>query len=119
MANKAEAEKKSKLFTDEGTYTEGPLKGLRWGEVSYDGVTYRVRQNTVQEGDDAYDAAYDEKTQRFNNRFNSRMNLAQAIVSPETSIDDMGAWSGMKLVFLLRAWDEHYLLKDADTSGNA
>lgn len=119
MANKAEAEKKSKLFIDEGTYTEGPHKGLRWGEVSYDGVTYRVRQNTVQEGDDAYDAAFDEKTNRFNNRFNSRMNLATSIVSPETSIDDMAAWSGVKLVTLLRAWDELNLLKEADTEGNA
>jgi len=115
----AEAEKPSKIFSATGTYTEEPYKGLRWGELNYEGTTYRLRQVTVDEGDDAYDAAYNEQTQRFNGRLNSRLNLATSIVSPPTSIDDMGKWAGAKLVTLLRAWDELNLLKDADAEGNS
>jgi len=112
----AEAEPKvSKLFHATGT----DENGLRWGELNYEGTTYRVRQITVDEGDDNYDAAYNETTQRFNGRLNSRLNLAVGIVSPPTTIDDMGKWAGTKLVTLLRAWDELNLLKDADTEGNA
>jgi hypothetical protein len=114
-----EAKAKAKsVFSETGTYADGEHKGLRWGDLSYDGVTYRVRQTTVDEGDENYDAAYNEKTQRFNGRLNSRLNLAAAIVSPPTSIDDMGKWSGHKLVTLLRGWDELNLLKEADTEGN-
>jgi len=111
----AEAEKPSKIFSVTGT----DENGLRWGELNYEGTTYRLRQVTVDEGDDAYDAAYNEQTQRFNGRLNSRLNLATSIVSPPTSIDDMGKWAGAKLVTLLRAWDELNLLKDADAEGNA
>jgi len=110
--------KDKSVFEDTGTFTDGELKDLRWGDLEYDGVTYRIRQNTVQEGDDNYDAAYDEKMQRFNGRLNSRLNLSAAIVSPSTSIDDMSKWSGHKLVTLLRGWDELNLLKDADAEGN-
>ena len=117
MAEK-EDEKKNGLFKSEGIYEDGPWKGLHWGEFTYEGVQYRMRQNTVDEGDTNYDACFDEKTQRFNARLNSRLNLSTAIVTPETTVDDMGAWSGVKLVALLRAWDKLNLLPAADTEGN-
>ena len=91
--------------------------GLSWKDVAYIGTTYRIRQITVDEGDENYDAAMNEKTGKFNGRLNSRLNLAASIVSPSTSIDDMGKWPGAKLVTLLRVWDELNLLKDADTEG--
>ena len=114
-AAEAEQPKTKTMFSATGT----DENGLRWGELSIDGTTYRVRQVTVDEGDENYDAAYNEQTQRFNGRLNSRLNLAVGIVSPPTTIDDMGKWSGVKLVALLRAWDELNLLKDADAEGNA
>ncbi len=92
--------------------------GLAWQEVAWDGVTYRIRQITVDEGDENYDAANNEKTGRFNGRLNSRLNLASAIVSPPTSIDDMGKWPGAKLVTMLKVWDKLNLLPEADTEGN-
>ena len=109
MANKTAAPEAS--GTDEN--------GLAWKDVPYNGTTFRIRQITVDEGDENYDAAMNEKTQKFNGRLNSRLNLAVSIVSPPTTIDDMGKWPGAKLVTLLRAWDELNLLKDADTEGNA
>jgi len=110
---------KKGMFSATGRYTEGPWKGLRWGELDVDGDQYRLRQMTVTEGDENYDAAYNERTEKFNGRLNSRLNLAVSIVTPETSIDTMGAWPGTKLVKLLTAWDELNLLKDADAEGNA
>jgi hypothetical protein len=92
--------------------------GLAWKDVDYNGTTYRVRQITVTEGDENWDAAQNEKTGKFNNRLNSRLNLAVGIVSPPTSIDDMGKWPGAKLVTLLRVFDDLNYLKDADTEGN-
>jgi hypothetical protein len=93
--------------------------GLAWRDTEYGGTTYRIRQITVDEGDANYDASLNEKTQKFNGRLNSRLNLAVSIISPPTSIDDMGTWAGAKLVALLRVWDDLNLLKDADTEGNA
>ena len=124
MAKTAEADapetpKTKSVFSESGTYAEGGYKGLKWGVVDIDGVSYRMRQVTVDEGDANYDAANDERAGRFNGRLNSRLNLAVSIESPETTIDDMGKWSGAKLVALLRAWDELNLLPAADTEGNS
>ena len=93
-------------------------EGLKWGELVVEDTTWRLRQTTVDEGDEAWDAAYDESSKKFNGRLNSRMNLAASIIEPPTSVDDMGSWSGVKYLALQRAYDELNTLPEADTEGN-
>jgi len=101
--------------------------GLRWEEVSVFGTTYRVREITVEEGDTAYDAAVlppeknmplGSQSDKFNPRLDSRLRLCSAIVSPPTSIDDIGRWSGAKLAALLYIYDRVNALPAADSEGN-
>jgi hypothetical protein len=115
MAKADEAKKKKSVFSSTGT----DENGLGWGEISVNGTTYRMRALMVDESDTNWDAAFDERTSKLNGRLHSRLNLSAAIVTPPTSVDDMGKWPTTKLVALLGAWDELNVLPDADTEGNA
>lgn len=112
MATKAAAEKPK-------TYHDGiDENGLAYKDVPWNGVTYRLRQVTVTEADEAWDAATDETTDKTNYRINSRLGLAASIVSPKTSLDDIGTWPNAKLGALLEVYDRLGSLRLADTEGN-
>jgi hypothetical protein len=92
--------------------------GLRWEEADVFGTTYRLREITVEESDVAFDAAQGpDKT--FNPRLNQRLQLCSSILSPATTIDDIGKWGVAKLVMLLTAFDRLNTLPAADDEGNA
>ena len=92
--------------------------GLAWEDVEVFGKTYRVREITVTESDAAWDAAQNpDKT--INARLNQRMQLCAAIVSPPTTLDDLGGWGVRKIVTLLDVFDRLNNLPAADTEGNA
>ncbi len=103
--------------------------GLRWEEVPIFGTTYRVREITVREGDEAYDASVlppdtrlplsAQGGDKFNPRLDSRLRLSMAIVEPVTSIDDIEGWGGSKLAALLYVYDRVNSLPAADSEGNA
>jgi len=112
---KADEKKKKSVFSASGA----DENGLGWGEIVVNGTTYRMRQLMVDESDSNWDAAFDDKTNKLNGRLHSRLSLSVSIVTPSTSIDDMGKWPTTKLVALLGAWDELNVLPDADTEGNA
>lgn len=92
--------------------------GLRWEEIILYGTTYRVREITVDESDDAFDASQNpDKT--YNPRLNQRLELISSIVSPTVTLDQISKWSTVKLRALLYVHGRINTLPAADASGNA
>ncbi len=56
----------------------------------YEGVRYVVRELSVDEGDDIYDATIGPDGKTVNVRLNNRMYAAKGLVSPETSVEAIG-----------------------------
>lgn len=92
--------------------------GLAWQDEDISGTTYRFREVTVQESDDAYDASLNED-KTFNQRLNQRLLLASSIVSPKVAVDDISKWGIRKLIAMLDAYDRINALPAADIEGNA
>jgi hypothetical protein len=91
--------------------------GLAWEDVVVLGTTYRLREISVEESDVAFDASQNpDKT--FNPRLNQRLQLASSIVTPPTTLDEIGKWGIRKLVAMLNAYDRLNSLPAADTEGN-
>lgn len=97
---------------------KGVENGMRWEDVDIFGTTYRVRQITVDESDDAYDASQNSDG-TFNARLNQRMELCAAIVLPPTAVSDIGSWDTLKLRALIFVFDRINNLPAADPEGNA
>lgn len=74
-------------------------------EVASGGKTWVLRELSVKENDDIEDASTDEKG-KFNGRLNLRMCLATSIVSPATTIDQIGKWPGKRYLALSRAFNQ-------------
>lgn len=102
--------------TNTGPRTGTTEDGLRWEETEYAGTTYRLREVTVEEMDTAFDAALNpDKT--YNGRLQSRVALCSSIITPTTTIDDIGKWPNAKLIALLRAYDKLNVLPPASAEG--
>lgn len=91
--------------------------GLAWQDEDIFGTTFRFREVTVQESDDAYDASLNED-KTFNQRLNQRLLLVSSIVSPKVAVDDIGKWGIRKLIAMLDAYDRINALPAADIEGN-
>jgi hypothetical protein len=70
----------------------------------YDGTTYTMRELSVDEGDDIWDAAQ-KPDKTVDNRLNSRLLLAKSLVEPVVSVEQVGKWGGRKYVTLMRHFD--------------
>lgn len=92
--------------------------GLNWEDVSVFGTVYRIRQITTEEDDAAWDAA-ELPNDRYNNRLLARMQLVASIVSPATTLDDIGRMSKIKVQSLFYVHNRLNSLPPADTEGNA
>lgn len=75
----------------------------------FEGTRYTIRELSVDEGDDIFDAALepaDPKNpggeKRLNNRLNTRMLLHAALVEPATALETIGKWGGRKYTTVLR-----------------
>lgn len=78
----------------------------------YDGTTYTLRELSVDEGDEIWDAAQSpvdpskpDGAMKFNSRFNSRALLARSLVEPTATVEQIGKWGGKKYVSLMRHFD--------------
>lgn len=115
-AAEAEKPKPKPLFPAIGIGVDE--NGLRWEDVDVLGTVYRVREITVDDDDLAFDAAENPDGQTMNARLQSRMLLAAAIVSPPTTVDEMGKWSLIKLRILTFVFNRLNSLPPADAEGN-
>ncbi len=88
----------------ETTYVEIDGEQFETKSVEHGGKTYVVRELGVQEGDDISDAATDQDG-KFNERLNLRLCLSKAIVSPPTTVDDIGKWPGKRYVVVSRVFN--------------
>ena len=75
----------------------------------FDGERYTLREISVDEGDEIWDAASSpvdpakpDGPMKLNARFNSRALLARSIVEPATSVEKIGKWGGKKYATLMR-----------------
>ena len=103
------------LFPPTASGKEGRLK---WEEVSIFGTSYRVRQITGKEDDEAWDAA-EQDDGKYNNRILSRMQLAASVVTPKMGVDDFDELSKVELQALYFVHNRLNTLWPADTEGNA
>lgn len=78
----------------------------------YDGERFTLRELSVDEGDEIFDAAsspLDPKNPtgptKFNGRFNSRSLLAASMVEPTATVDQVGKWGGKKYVTFMRHFE--------------
>ena len=103
--------------TKTGPVTTGLTEDdLRWEDVAYNGTTYRLRELLVEEADTAFDASLNpDKT--FNGRLNSRLGLCSSIISPPTTLDEIGKWPNVKLGALLAVYDRLNNLPPASAEG--
>ena len=86
-------------------------------EVAAGSKTYVLRELSVKENDDIEDASQNpDKT--FNGRLNLRLCLAASIVSPKTTVDDIGKWPGKCYLTLSRAFNRVNSLSEG-AEGNA
>jgi len=77
-----------------------------------DGQRYTMRELSVDEGDDIWDAAQapvDPKNpsgpKEVNTRLNTRLLMAKALVDPVTTADQVGKWGGRKYTLMLRKFN--------------
>jgi hypothetical protein len=77
----------------------------RTKEVTIDGVTYVLRQITVQESDEAFDAARGPDGE-IDARLSTRLILAASIESPPTTLDDILQWPFPHYLKVLRHSNE-------------
>ena len=86
-------------------------------EVTAGSKTYTLRELSVKENDDIEDASQNpDKT--FNGRLNLRLCLSASIVSPKTTVDDIGKWPGKRYLILSRAFNSVNSLSEG-AGGNA
>lgn len=95
--------------------------GLAWEDIYTGGKVpvYRVREILVEEGDTAYDASQNPDGQTMNARLDQRLRLSAAIVTPVTSVDEIGKLGSIRLAALLRSYARLNILPAADDQGNA
>lgn len=70
-----------------------------------DGTRHTVRELTVDEGDDAWEAAKGPDG-KVNDRLNTRMLLSKAMVSPTTSAEAIGKFGNRKYQMVLREFNK-------------
>ncbi len=92
----------------------------------YDDERFTLRELSVDEGDDIFDAAQtpvDPKNpngpMRFNGRFNSRSLLAASMVEPTATVDQIGKWGGKKYVTFMQYYEGLNTIPEANPTGAA
>lgn len=99
------------------------IDGEKYGSntFEYDGDRYTMRELSVDEGDEIWDAAQEPidirnpaSGTKTNGRMNSRMLLARALVEPIVTVDQVGKWGGRKYVTLMREFDRLNTVPEAN-----
>lgn len=79
----------------------------------FDGTTFTMRELSVDEGDDIWEAAQNpDKT--TNNRLNTRMLLAKSVIEPVVTVDQVGKWGGRKYTTMLRHFNRLNSIDEAN-----